>query len=117
MVARTTEAWLLTLRKSLDEVEQDTEDAFESRRELTKLLVERVVVGRDEEDRRRVDATYRFGPPEQLEGVDSADGVHNSDEFRRAHGRGGAGGLLTGHPRMSSYSVAVERAPEAPGSA
>ena len=40
-----------------------------------------------------------------------------SDEFRRAHGRGGAGGLLTGHPRMSSYSVAVERAPEASGSA
>jgi site-specific DNA recombinase len=117
LVARTTEAWLLTLRKSLDEVEQETEDAFESRRELTKLLVERVVVGRDEEGRRRVDVTYRFGPPEQLEGVDSADGVHNSDEFRRAHGRGGAGGLLTGHPRMSSYSVAVERAPEASGSA
>ena len=40
-----------------------------------------------------------------------------SDEFRRAHGRGGAGGLLTGHPRMSSYSVAAERAPEASGSA
>ena len=40
-----------------------------------------------------------------------------SDEFRRAHGRGGAGGLLTGHPRMSSYSVAVERAPKASGSA
>jgi heme-degrading monooxygenase HmoA len=38
-----------------------------------------------------------------------------SEEFRRAHGRGGAGGLLTGHPRMSSYSVAVERAPEASG--
>ena len=42
--------------------------------------------------------------------------VH-SEEFRRAHGRGGAGGLLTGHPRMSSYSVAVERAPEASGQA
>ena len=42
--------------------------------------------------------------------------VH-SDEFRRAHGRGGAGGLLTGHPTMSSYSVAVERAPEASGTA
>ena len=42
--------------------------------------------------------------------------VH-SEEFRRAHGRGGAGGLLTGHPRMSSYSVAVERAPETFGPA
>ena len=40
--------------------------------------------------------------------------VH-SDEFRRAHGRGGAGGLLTGHPKMSSYSVAVERIPEDSG--
>jgi heme-degrading monooxygenase HmoA len=42
--------------------------------------------------------------------------VH-SEEFRRAHGRGGAGGLLTGHPTMSSYSVAVERDPEASGQA
>jgi heme-degrading monooxygenase HmoA len=40
--------------------------------------------------------------------------VH-SDEFRRAHGRGGTRGLLTGHPRMTSYSIAVERAPEVPG--
>ena len=38
--------------------------------------------------------------------------VH-SEDFSRAHGRGGAGGLLTGHPRMSSYEVAVERAPQA----
>ena len=36
--------------------------------------------------------------------------VH-SESFRRAHGRGGTGSLLTGHPTMSSYSVAVERAP------
>jgi heme oxygenase (staphylobilin-producing) len=42
--------------------------------------------------------------------------VH-SDEFRQAHGRGGAGGLLTGHPKMSSYSVAVERDAEASGPA
>jgi heme-degrading monooxygenase HmoA len=40
--------------------------------------------------------------------------VH-SDAFSRAHGRSGAGGLLTGHPRMTSYRVAVERAPEASG--
>ena len=36
--------------------------------------------------------------------------VH-SDAFHQAHGRGGAGGLLTGHPKMSTYRVAVERAP------
>jgi heme-degrading monooxygenase HmoA len=34
-----------------------------------------------------------------------------SEEFAKAHGRSGAGGLLTGHPKMTSYRVAVERAP------
>ena len=41
----------------------------------------------------------------------------HSEEFSRAHGRGGAGGLLTGHPKMTSYSIAVERAPETSGQA
>ena len=36
-----------------------------------------------------------------------------SDAFSRAHGRSGAGELLKGHPRMTSYRIAVERAPEA----
>ena len=81
MVARTTEAWLLTLRKNLAEVERDTEDAFESRRELAKLLVEKIVVGRDQEDRTRVDITYRFGPPEATVGEESEHRVQNSEEF------------------------------------
>lgn len=34
-----------------------------------------------------------------------------SEEFRQAHGRGGAGDLLTGHPKMGRYEVAVEREP------
>ena len=34
-----------------------------------------------------------------------------SEEFARAHGRGGAGELLRGHPKMTSYDVAVERDP------
>jgi heme-degrading monooxygenase HmoA len=38
--------------------------------------------------------------------------VH-SEEFAKAHGRGGSEGLLRGHPKMSSYEVAVEREPEA----
>lgn len=37
-----------------------------------------------------------------------------SDEFKKAHGRGGGGDLLRGHPRMSSYEVAVERESAAP---
>ncbi|MGF1471603.1 MAG: antibiotic biosynthesis monooxygenase family protein [Rubrobacteraceae bacterium] len=36
--------------------------------------------------------------------------VH-SEEFTKAHGRGGAGELLTGHPKMTTYEVAVERRP------
>ena len=38
-----------------------------------------------------------------------------SEEFKRAHGRGGGGDLLRGHPQMSTYEVAVEREPESPG--
>ena len=37
-----------------------------------------------------------------------------SEEFRQAHGKGGGGDLLSGRPRMGSYDVAVERAPETP---
>ncbi len=37
-----------------------------------------------------------------------------SEEFRRAHGRGGGGELLRGHPRMSTYEIAVERDPGPP---
>ena len=32
-----------------------------------------------------------------------------SEEFRRAHSRGGTQGLLRGHPKMYSYEVAVEK--------
>jgi heme oxygenase (staphylobilin-producing) len=38
-----------------------------------------------------------------------------SDASFRVHGRSGEGELLRGHPRMTSYRVAVERAPEASG--
>lgn len=84
MVAQSTAAWLLTLRKNLEEVEQDTEEAFEKRRELVKLLVEKITVGRAEDGRARVDITYRFGPREaQVEtgGASSVDRVNNSPEL------------------------------------
>ncbi len=32
-----------------------------------------------------------------------------SEEFSSVHGRSGGEGLLRGHPKMSSYEVAVER--------
>ncbi|MDQ3303962.1 MAG: antibiotic biosynthesis monooxygenase [Actinomycetota bacterium] len=34
-----------------------------------------------------------------------------SEEFKKAHARGGAGELMRGHPQMSTYEVAVERDP------
>ena len=42
------------------------------------------------------------------ENRDAFDSWVASGEFKKAHGRGG-GDLLRGHPRMSSYEVAVER--------
>ena len=112
ILARSTEAWMLTLGKNLEEVEAATDEAFERRRELVKLLVEKIVVGRDEEGQPRVDVTYRFGEPPQVT-ESSVDGVRNTEEFGKAHGQGGSGGLLTGHPKMGSYEVAVERTPGA----
>ncbi|MCA1731044.1 MAG: antibiotic biosynthesis monooxygenase, partial [Actinobacteria bacterium] len=32
-----------------------------------------------------------------------------SEEFKKAHARGGAGELMRSHPQMSTYEVAVER--------
>jgi len=34
--------------------------------------------------------------------------VH-SDEFKKAHGRGGGSELLRGHPQMGTYQVAIKR--------
>jgi hypothetical protein len=54
----------MTLRDRVEEIEEDTPEAYAKRRELVKLLVERIVVGRDENGRTSVRITYRFGPPE-----------------------------------------------------
>jgi heme-degrading monooxygenase HmoA len=37
-----------------------------------------------------------------------------SDEFKKAHGRGGGSELLRAHPQMSTYEVAVRREPSPP---
>ncbi len=50
------------MRKNLSEVEQDAKEAFEKRRELAKLLVEKITVDRDEDGRAKVHIAYRFGP-------------------------------------------------------
>jgi site-specific DNA recombinase len=67
-LAESAEAWLLTLRERLSEVEEDSEEAFERRRQLVKLLVAGITAGKDEEGRPDVRITYRFGPPELAHG-------------------------------------------------
>ena len=57
-------AWLATLRERLSEVEEDTETAYLERRQLVKLLVANINVGRFADDKPHVQVTYRFGPPQ-----------------------------------------------------
>jgi hypothetical protein len=77
-LAATTEEWLLSLRGRIEEVEGDSPEAFSKRRELVRLLVERIVVGRDEEGNIRVETTYRFGPPSVEEPEDVVSGEYDS---------------------------------------
>ena len=62
LVAKSTEAWLLRLREHIAEVEEDTGEAFAKRRQLVKLLVARIDLGRDQDTRPRARINYRFGP-------------------------------------------------------
>jgi hypothetical protein len=65
-VAERAADWLLTLRERLSEVEADIPEAFQKRRELVWLLVERITTDGDESSNLRVEITYRFGsPPEE----------------------------------------------------
>jgi site-specific DNA recombinase len=65
MTAQSAEAWLMTLQNRLAEVEADTEEARCKRRELSRLLVERITVGSTEDGSIQVHITYRFGPPSE----------------------------------------------------
>jgi site-specific DNA recombinase len=56
-------AWLVALRERIAEVEEDTEEAFQTRRHLVKLLVQSITIGKKhEEGGIEVRITYRFGP-------------------------------------------------------
>ena len=60
----TTHAWLLRLRRRLAEIEEDTQEAFRERRQLVKLLVNSISIGKRQEDgRTEIRISYRFGPP------------------------------------------------------
>ncbi len=62
-VAESAAEWLFILGERASEVEADTPEAFRERRELVRLLVDRISTDRDENDHKRVEITYRFGPP------------------------------------------------------
>jgi hypothetical protein len=63
-IADTTEAWLLALRERVGEVEGDTEEAFQARRRLVKLLLQAISAGKRPDDGgTEIKITYRFGPP------------------------------------------------------
>jgi seryl-tRNA synthetase len=60
----TTHAWLLSLGRRLDEIEEDTPEGFEKRKQLIGLLVKSISLGKcQQEGRAEVQITYRFGPP------------------------------------------------------
>ena len=62
-VAESAAEWLLILRERASEVEVDTPEALRKRRELVRILVDRISTDRDEYGHKRVEITYRFGPP------------------------------------------------------
>jgi hypothetical protein len=59
--------WLATLRDRLEALEEDTEEAFLQRREVVKLLVERITISAGENGRVKIDIIYKFCPPEPEE--------------------------------------------------
>jgi hypothetical protein len=62
-------------------VEADTQEAFDKRCELVRLLVERIAVSRTEEGTPKVDITYRFGPPAIESAEEFVYGERNSEQF------------------------------------
>lgn len=57
------------------------------------------------EDETEVLVVTRWESPESFESW------VGSEEFRQAHGKGGAGDLLTGRPKMNRYEIVVEKEP------
>ncbi len=75
LAAAQTETWLRRLADNLAEVEGTGLEAFQKRRELVQLLVEKITADRDDDGHPRVEITYRFGPPPEESFVPS---VRNS---------------------------------------
>jgi hypothetical protein len=63
-LADTTYAWLTALWERVEEIEEDTPEAFLKRQQLVRLLVDKITLGRSEDGQTTVEVTYRFGPPD-----------------------------------------------------
>ena len=84
-LSATTHAWLVTLRERVEEIEGDTPEAYRKRRQLVKLLVAGITVGRGPESV-EVQITYRFGPPDGSEEQGQfMDGSQNSEVLLEAN--------------------------------
>lgn len=61
------------MRERIEEFEEDTPEAFQTRRRLIKLLVESISADKRPEDgRTEIQTTYRFGPPSEGYPADSS---------------------------------------------
>ena len=84
-LSATTHAWLVTLRERVEEIEEDTPEAYQKRRQLVKLLVAGITVGRGLESV-EVQITYRFGPPDGSgEEGQFMDGSQNTERLLLAN--------------------------------
>jgi hypothetical protein len=88
-LAASTEAWLMSLKERVHEVEGDSEEAFRARRQIVRLLVEGIII----EDKRKgaglsVRVTYRFDEPSER-GEDLCEASRNTSEFLQAKAQAG----------------------------
>ena len=74
--AKNTAMWLTSLRGALEELEEDTDEAWHNRRELVEQLVERITVSRTEDGQAKIHIAYKFTPP-----VQAATGVTDHKTF------------------------------------
>jgi site-specific DNA recombinase len=88
-LAASTEAWLMSLRERIHEVEGDSEEAFRARRQIVRLLVEGIII----EDKRKgaepsVRITYRFDEPSER-GEHLCEASRNTSEFLESKAEAG----------------------------
>jgi site-specific DNA recombinase len=83
-LAASTEAWLLSLKERIHEVEGNCEEAFRARRQIVRLLVEGIIIeDKRKGDEPRVRITYRFDEPGER-GEELCEVSRNTNESLKA---------------------------------